>query len=57
VLLKIKMPNGVVLLVRKRSCPCCKRRWKKQEPLAHNDGCALMDPAIRPNLRYWLMER
>ncbi len=41
--LKIKMPCGIVLLVRKRVCPGCGKRWSPFGMIAgnHYDGCPL----------------
>jgi hypothetical protein len=29
VLLRIKLPTGAVLVIRKLACPCCNRRWSR----------------------------
>jgi len=53
-LLKIKLPSGIVFLVKKQSL--LQAEMVQARPLKHREGCPLMAPAIRPALRYWLVE-
>jgi hypothetical protein len=49
VLLKIKLPTGVVLLVKRMACACCKRKWAARRCLAVPFSASFTEPRHIPN--------